>query len=76
MQVAAGAGMVPSTPAVTPPALPAYVSVFLDGRLIGYIQSGALLHQPFLAKCALEFLIEDSCRASGNVSRSESQCCG
>ncbi len=44
MQVAAGAGMVPSTPAVTPPALPAYVSVFLDGRLIGYIQSGALLH--------------------------------
>ena len=43
MQVATGAGMVPSTPAVVPPALPAYVPIFLDGRLIGHIQSGALL---------------------------------
>ena len=45
MQMAAGAGMVPCTPALTPPALPAYVSISLDGRLIGYIQSGAL---PFI----------------------------
>ncbi len=43
MQVATGAGMIPSTPAVVPPALPAYVPIFLDGRLIGHIQSGALL---------------------------------
>ena len=42
-QVATGAGMVPSMPAVVPPALPAYVPVFMDGRLIGHIQSGALL---------------------------------
>ena len=42
VQVAAGAGMVPCTPALTPPALPAYVSISLDGRLIGYIQSGVL----------------------------------
>ena len=34
--------MVPCTPALTPPALPAYVSISLDGRLIGYIQSGTL----------------------------------
>ncbi|CAL5224064.1 g6689 [Coccomyxa viridis] len=38
--VATGAGMVPSMPAVVPPALPAYVPVFMDGRLIGHIQSG------------------------------------
>ena len=43
MQVAAGAGMIPSTPAVVPPALPAYVPIFLDGRLIGHIQSGGAL---------------------------------
>ena len=35
--------MVPSTPALTPAALPVYVPVSLDGRLIGYIQSGAFL---------------------------------
>jgi hypothetical protein len=46
MQVAAGAGMVPSTPALTPLAMPAYVPVSLDGSLIGYIQSGALLGLP------------------------------
>ena len=45
MQVAAGAGMIPSTPAVVPPALPAYVPIVLDGRLIGHIQSGAALLQ-------------------------------
>ena len=49
VQVAAGAGMVPCTPALTPPALPAYVSISLDGRLIGYIQSGTL---PFILATA------------------------
>ena len=53
MQVAAGAGMIPSTPAVTPPALPAYVAVSLDGRLIGYIQSGGFPVAPYPSQSLL-----------------------
>ena len=63
-QVAAGAGMVPCMPALTPPALPAYVSISLDGRLIGYIQSGCPPLTPCLLLTHTETGARDMCLAS------------
>ncbi|GFR47172.1 hypothetical protein Agub_g8865 [Astrephomene gubernaculifera] len=41
MTVLTGLGMLPSAPALTPPPPPDYLSVMLDGRVVGYVRSGA-----------------------------------
>jgi hypothetical protein len=38
-QVAAAAGMVPAAPALTPPGLPEYLGVQLDGACIGHVRA-------------------------------------
>jgi type IV secretory pathway TrbF-like protein len=39
IQVLAGLGMTPIAPAMTPPRPPTYLTVMLDGKLIGHVRS-------------------------------------
>ncbi|GAX83529.1 hypothetical protein CEUSTIGMA_g10954.t1 [Chlamydomonas eustigma] len=41
MQVLSSLGMIPSAPAMVPPAPPAYIPVLLDGKVVGCIRSSA-----------------------------------
>ena len=39
LQVLAGLGMTPIAPAMTPPRPPTYITVMLDGKLVGHVRS-------------------------------------
>ena len=39
LQVLAGLGMTPMAPAMTPPRPPTYITVMLDGKLVGHVRS-------------------------------------
>lgn len=39
LQVLAGLGMTPIAPAMTPPQPPTYITVMLDGKLVGHVRS-------------------------------------
>ncbi|GIL75864.1 hypothetical protein Vretimale_5574 [Volvox reticuliferus] len=41
LQVLTALGMVPAAPALTPPPPPEYLSIMLDGRVVGHVRSGA-----------------------------------